>query len=317
MNKLSFYIKKGLKDLLNPLIYEYLNDINLSDKYYYIRYDLKELLKGRSQNFSFDNSGIPIIPHYIDSENNNSEYHYFPIAIGQLGLAYLHDYYDNKNEDSYKSFIKIADWFVMHQDSNGLWRSDTNVAKYGLQTGWYSAMTQGRAISVLVRAFILTNKECYYNSALNAAKYLLTGDLLIGHYKGNFLLEYPSSNPPKVLNGFIFSLYGLYDLKKILVDCTKIDDIINQYLLTLENILPDYDLGYWTSYDLDHIEFNKPLNISTSHYHNIHVSQLKTLYLLSGNDVFREYASKWKNYNNNKWCLLRVYWYKMIKVFKA
>ncbi|PML99985.1 D-glucuronyl C5-epimerase family protein [Vibrio breoganii] len=315
MSKLLFYIKKGIKDLTSPLIYEYLKDINDFDKYYYVKYDLTELLKGRSQNFSFDSKGIPIIPHYIDSENNTTSYHYFPIAIGQLGLAYLHDYSDNENTNSLNQFYLIADWFLEHQTPNGLWLSDTNVPKYGLETGWSSAMSQGRAISVLIRAYLLTDKIKYLSAAEKGVKSLISESSLVANFNGPYLLEYPSKHPPKVLNGFVFSLYGLIDYYKV-KPCDQVQKEINTYLETLKRVIPLYDLGYWTSYDLDHLEYNKPLNIATSHYHSIHITQLRSLSLLTKDDYFSNYADKWEGYNRNKLSLFKVYWIKTRKVLK-
>ena len=75
-------------------------------------------------------------------------------------------------------FFHGADWFVNNQDSGGGWPSNVifnkGRKKYPgaeeLEPGWYGAMCQGQAISVLVRAFHQSGDEKYLQAAENAAK---------------------------------------------------------------------------------------------------------------------------------------------------
>ena len=75
-------------------------------------------------------------------------------------------------------FFHGADWFVNNQDSGGGWPSNVvfnkDRKKYPgaeeLEAGWYGAMCQGQAISVLVRAFHQSADGKYLEAAERAAK---------------------------------------------------------------------------------------------------------------------------------------------------
>ena len=75
-------------------------------------------------------------------------------------------------------FFHGADWFLNNQDSSGGWPSQVvfnkDRKKYPmageLRPGWYGAMCQGQAISVLVRAAQLSGDTKYLQAALQAVK---------------------------------------------------------------------------------------------------------------------------------------------------
>lgn len=79
-----------------------------------------------------------------------------------------------------------------------------------IQSPWSSAMAQGQAISVLLRAYQFTGKETYLESAriaMNAFYIPLKDGGLKTSIKGGLLFfdEYPANPPTRVLNGFIFA----------------------------------------------------------------------------------------------------------------
>lgn len=59
--------------------------------------------------------------------------------------------------DHTSMFYSSADWLVRHQDDNGGWpiqvRRKMASGLIDLAPGWYSAMGQGQAMSLLMRAF--------------------------------------------------------------------------------------------------------------------------------------------------------------------
>jgi hypothetical protein len=74
-------------------------------------------------------------------------------------------------------------------------------------------MAQGEGVSLLVRAYVDTGKNSYLQYAKKAVDFMLT-DIEEGgttSYNGNecIFLEYPHRKA--VLNGWIFSWWGLYD----------------------------------------------------------------------------------------------------------
>lgn len=104
-----------------------------------------------------------------------------------------------------------------------------------------------------------------------------------------FLLEV--TNTSTLLNGWIFSLWGIYDYLK-LVDDENIKKIYNQSINTLKKYLHEFDNGYWSKYNLGS-------KIASPFYHRLHIAQLKVMYDITEIDVFKQYALKWEKYLNN------------------
>ncbi|KAL3215840.1 hypothetical protein MRX96_033449 [Rhipicephalus microplus] len=69
-------------------------------------------------------------------------------------------------------FFDAAEWLVRHQDDTGGWPIQvTRRLSNGmleLEPGWYSAMAQGQAMSVLTRAYLTTGERRYLDAALHA-----------------------------------------------------------------------------------------------------------------------------------------------------
>ena len=102
--------------------------------------------KGGQKSIIFDANGIPINPTYVDVKDK--DYVYFPITIGQVGLAIFHTYLNTKNEDDKKRFLNIADWFVSNgSESNNLgirWMTHVSLPQYKNPGPWQSAFSQSR-----------------------------------------------------------------------------------------------------------------------------------------------------------------------------
>ena len=65
---------------------------------------------------------------------------------------------------------------------------------------------------------------------------------------------------------------------------------------TVEALLPLYDTGWWSLYDLYHLEATGPRNPCTAHYHDIHVKQLTVMHAITGRAAFRAFAGRWAAY---------------------
>lgn len=122
-------------------------------------------------------------------------------------------------------FYDAAEWFVRNQNAKtGGWPNPVKrkLSEFTeLKTGWYSAMGQGHAISLLARAFYHSNGNVkYLQAAINGLKPFRIPSRqggVLARFMGKFdwYEEYPTVPGSFVLNGFIFSLLGLYDLNAI------------------------------------------------------------------------------------------------------
>ncbi|MHA1755966.1 MAG: hypothetical protein ACTSVV_04290, partial [Promethearchaeota archaeon] len=80
VQKIFFMLRKFIKDLTRDRqIYELAKEIHSSNlcEYYFIMTE-EQMLSGHSQQYHFDEEGIPIIPTYIDVEEQKMIY--YPIS---------------------------------------------------------------------------------------------------------------------------------------------------------------------------------------------------------------------------------------------
>jgi len=214
----------------------------------------------------FDENGVIMtkIPY-------TQEYHYHATAIASYAIS---------NEDS--NNIK---WLVKNIDSEGAYKHRFILPFYeNFPTDWIGGLAQGLAISALVRAGETKTAE-------KAFKCLQKCCLYTNKSNYTWIEEYPLERPQYILNGFIYALFGVYDLFKITGN-KKAKELFDSCIRTLQTHLGEYDLQGWSKYDL---ESGIP---ATPFYHNIHVKQLEALHNITddGNEFF-EYYKRWSNYH--------------------
>lgn len=227
-----------------------------------------------------------LIPQY---QVDTGESIFFSIGIFQYGLA-AYDLYLISNDDIYISkLIACADWAVENQQIDGGWVTFA----YDNPEHPYSSMAQGEGISLLIRAHIVTNNENYILAAKKAKDFMLkpVGKGGTARYEGGETYLYEYTNEPLVLNGWIFSLWGLYDFYKYLGD-DNVKKVLISTLQSMKKKLPEYDLQYWSKYD-------DGKRIASPFYHKLHIAQLTAMYDLFGDDIFKIYADKWKGYQDS------------------
>lgn len=178
-----------------------------------------------------------------------------------------------------------------------LWPYRVQVPKYGRREPWYSALAQGQAASVFVRAWRQTGDETYADSALRSIAPLLRPgptDILVETPAGPILEEYGSAETPgHILNGWIFALWGVRDVSLALGDAGAAA-LTEASTACLASTLPRYDTGWWSRYSLyPHAvpDLAKPF------YHRLHVTQLEILHALTAVPVFRDTAVRWRSFD--------------------
>jgi len=240
--------------------------------------------------------------------------------------------------DHIAHFKDATNWVVKNQDqATGGWKNEiVRTFKHGVKTlrpGWISAMGQGQCISLLSRAYYVTGNKSYIR-AISLALKPYTVPSAQGGVKAIFMNkyvwyeEYPTTPSSFVLNGFMFSLLGLYDYKSLLEDKFKLDssqtlplqsheefkdvgvDLEKDYELTrrlynegvtsLKAMLPLYDGGSRTYYDLNHFMLQVPPNIARWDYHTLHLRQLALFYSLTKETIFKRYFEYWDGYTKGK-----------------
>lgn len=218
---------------------------------------------------------------------------YFPVAIFQYALGCYDLYLQTKEESYIRKFIQCVEWTLAHQDDGGRWN---NFSHYCPKTP-YGAMAQGEGASVLVRAYVYTKEQKYLDAAKKAIDFMLLplNEGGTTKYEGEdaFLMEYTFKNV--VMNGFIFSWWGLYDYVVATHDEGKYKQALDNTMKSLVKILPKFKCDYWSMYSLDRL-------IASPFYHNLHIAQMQAMYQLTGEQIFDDYAKRWTRQQKNPFC---------------
>ena len=217
----------------------------------------------------------------------------FPVAIFQYGLG-CYDLYLETHEECYiKKFMQCVQWTVKHQDEKGRWN---NFSHYKPEYP-YSSMAQGEGTSLLVRAYKHTGDSSYIEAAKRAIDYMILPLEKGGTSKyindDIYLMEYTFKG--MVLNGSIFSWWGLYDYVLATKDTGGYKSIMDVSLNSLVKVLPNYKGSYWSVYSEDGL-------IASPFYHNLHIAQMQAMYQLTGVDIFNDYSRRWKMQQENPFC---------------
>ena len=170
-------------------------------------------------------------------------------------------------------------------------------------------MAQGQAISVMVRAGLATNEARFWSAARKAlSPFRLStsqgGVRNVFHNRFVWFEEYPFEEGLFVLNGFMYALIGLLDLSTApgAPEETKNEAqaLFNEGMESLRALLPLYDNGKGSNYDLQHIvkQVRGP-NRARWDYHTVHIQQLNLFKsVFPDQPIFAEMATRWMGYLN-------------------
>ncbi|MCJ8314179.1 MAG: D-glucuronyl C5-epimerase family protein [Pseudomonadales bacterium] len=238
-----------------------------SDQFLYF-YDISK--KATDYKGSFDDSGIYLFKGYDGFD------HIHALELSQYSLACWLAWRKTNTKYYLDKALLHCEWLVNNQMKNGSWVIEHKNPSYSdLPSPWPSGMAQGLAISALVRAYKYTKNIKYLDVACKACDFLELGvanggvkrDFIINGIEGYIYEEYPRSKLNGVLNGYITSILGVYELSII---NSKYTAVFNENMKNLNTILPLYDTGYWSYYSLDG-------NIDSGFYHRYIIIQLTAI----------------------------------------
>jgi len=263
---------------------------------YYMKFHYKARYNGH-----FDNNGIPILDYH-----GKIGLQYNPIAICQYGLGNYNLYLDTKEEFFFKKFLIVSDWLLENLEQNNkgvyVWNHYFDFEyRDKLLSPWYSGLAQGLGLSVLARAHNEVSHDNYSKALwkvwISMQKEINDGGVIFIDDRGDcWIEEYIVDPPTHILNGFIWALWGVYDVWKFF-DNNEAKDLFKNCCKTIENNLANYDLGYWSLYEQSGL--NSPM-ISSPFYHDLHIVQLKILFNLTNHKYFLKTSDKWSGYKDSK-----------------
>ncbi|PID30112.1 MAG: hypothetical protein CSB55_00350 [Candidatus Cloacimonadota bacterium] len=292
-----------------------MTDSELKEYYFLFREDTVVNQKGGQKSIVSDENGIPMNPTYIDVKDK--DYVYFPITIGQVGLAVFHTYLQTKSEEDKERFLKFPRWFAdnaeISEELGAIWRTDVSLPQYKNPGSWQSAFVQSRAISVLLRGYQLTGNKKWLELAEQALLPYTVGvkDGGVTSFTpfGPFYEEYTAEFPVLVLNGMIFAMCGLHDFIRVCPENRLAQKLYDAGICTLRKIIPEYDLKFWTKYNLCEADFYPEFDPATIAYQHLHITQMNFLYKLTGESVFKKYAGIFKK-QISFFNVIKMYFYK-------
>ncbi|HXG60975.1 MAG TPA: D-glucuronyl C5-epimerase family protein [Planctomycetota bacterium] len=250
----------------------------------------------------FDERGIPLLDY-----RGRLGPQYNPIAVAQYGLGNHNLFLLGRESDRLRRALAAADWLVetLSRGPQGLWlwlhHFDWDYRET-LRAPWRSGLAQGQGISLLVRAHLETGREEYLDAALRAFEALRApvdrgGTLFIDERGDPWIEEYIVSPPTHILNGFMWALWGVYDLHQR-ARIPEASSLWERCIGTLLAHLGRYDCGFWSLYEQSGTWMRM---LASPFYHRLHIVQLRIMHRLTNEPLFRKTADRWEGYACNPW----------------
>lgn len=226
---------------------------------------------------------------------------YFPTSIMRTALTSYYKYESSGLIEAKEIFLKQALWlkdnFHTVDNNYGFWVFTNPSEAYELDPGWVSAMSQGMGVGVCLMAFNLTGDREFLKIVDLALKGFYVpvenGGFNREFNNGLWFEEYPTKIPSYTLNGFLFSIAGLYNFYEN-TGSDRAKALFENAAHTLSNNLEGY-LGNFTSY----YSHKNIFQYAKDSYHLIHINQLAWLYTVTGNVKFYDYSKKFLELHMN------------------
>jgi hypothetical protein len=221
---------------------------------------------------------------------------YWPAYVAWYGLVNLGHYLRRKDRAYLEIFEQQIDWLeanaMVREDGAVIWpmKFDYFVGQLRLKAPWISAHAQGLAISALVRGWRVFRRprllELLRGSGHIFGLTVPAGGIRISFNNQFLYTEVPGGPSPGILDGFMTSLLGLYDLL-VETEDAEVKRLFDEGIAGLKGALP-----YWNYRD-KWSWYSRRAYLSPPAYHCSHHLLLETLSRLTNESVFEQYARFW------------------------
>jgi hypothetical protein len=247
-----------------------------------------------------DTEGLPMVKY-------GSEFQYNPVTLAQFALA---AYGKSLAGDSREEFITAVEKLLTLQDKEGAFRYGFSYRHYtsaaAYKPGWTSGMAQGQSLSAFSRAYQLEESAKIKEAGDRALAFLNVPAELGGPFTTLkdlhpsldgyiFFQEYITSPNVYTLNGYMFTLLGIYDWWQA-TDSLEAKRMFKNGMRTLSKILPYFDIGSFSTYDLSYLTHKRSKPHIGLRYHAVHIQLLRALDSVAPDSNVEHYASKWEQY---------------------
>lgn len=235
---------------------------------------------------------------------------YNPLFVAIGGLKYYSEYEDDGDQQSRQYFLNTADWLVNNAKEQGrnnhtLWEYRFPWSSYGwISPPYASGLAQAQGLIVLILAHNLTGEEKYLIEANKAMRSFLVdydkGGVVSNEEDGRngssstfiHLLAKPGFKKIYALNGHTQSLLLLWEYYQQIQD-PVVKMIFDSGVKWLRDNLWRFDTGSWSYYD-------QMENLASLDYHKAQITQLKSLYDITGESILKEYSDRFDEYRKSQ-----------------
>ena len=238
----------------------------------------------------FDEHGVPQKRYRAQGPQYN------PLFIAWWGLSNLEQYLQTQDQAYLRKFQVQVAWLkanaVRRDDGAVVWPCyfDWQEGLCKLTSPWISAMYQGVVISTLVRAYRINGDSELLNLCKEAtlvfSRPIEGGGVKTSEGGRTLYEEYPAYPLPRVLDGFLFSLLGLYDLA-VETGSSDIRQLFEDGIDGLKSTLQFWNYRNKWSWYGSHGYLCPP------HYHKLNAVLLSILGRLTDDDDLRHFARVW------------------------
>jgi hypothetical protein len=217
---------------------------------------------------NLDENMIPVVQYSIGD-------YYNPVTSSQTATAFYRDYIENGNSESLTGFLNNADWLIDNMDSDGYlhYEFDWHHDDFELSAPWISAMAQGQALAVMCMAYHFTADDVYLSAASKLYITLKSNNdefWSVGIDEEDYIWfeEYPNEGFCHVLNGSLFTLWGLWDYYCV----TKNVEVLELFEGGIKSILDNF--YYWNRCGENGSNYcaNQETDFG---YHSVHITQFE------------------------------------------
>jgi hypothetical protein len=221
---------------------------------------------------------------------------YFPGYIAWYGLVHLGHYLRTGRDSELAIFLNQVDWLekraAVRPDGSVVWTMNFDYPMGGMiqRAPWVSAHAQGFCISALVRAWRITRNR-HLLELLEGSSKIFAQDhrdrgIRVPLREGSLYTEVPGGPVPGILDGFMTSLLGLYDLF-VETGNPEVQQLFFDGITGLKAWLPQWDYrGKWSWYGCQDY-------LCSPAYHCLNRVLLTVLGDLTGDQGLAQYAQKW------------------------
>jgi hypothetical protein len=244
---------------------------------------------------------------------------YNPAYIGWWALINLKKYLIASEKMSLDNFRSQVAWFLKNQKEgkgkSATWTYDFDWYEGGtfLKAPWISAMSQGLAISCLIRAYRLEGDDKFLELAHKASKVfelkIEDGGVRTVDKGKVFYEEYPAHPIVRILDGFIFGLLGLYDLYEETKD-QHVKKLFDEGIEGLRSHMEAWNYRYvWSWYGNHGI-------LSPPEYNKLNAVFMGVLYMLTHYPSFKLLWKAWDNEQKNVFGKMKTLFFLILRRMK-